>query len=114
MNGPHPSHRTKISLDASSYDEICVLCGARDELMGWGSLVNECNGTEEERAAYDKTREPIITPEALEKVQTELRAPDVPEIHKLEIECPDCGATLLITAREPLADLRIEFVKHKH
>jgi transposase len=35
MSGPHPSHVTRIS-DASSYDEICVNCGATDGLGTWG------------------------------------------------------------------------------
>jgi hypothetical protein len=56
MDSLHPSHRTRISLDASSYDEICVLCGATDSITSWGTLVNECTGTDEARAAYDKAR----------------------------------------------------------
>lgn len=28
--GPHPTHRTRFSFDASTYDEICELCGAND------------------------------------------------------------------------------------
>lgn len=44
MTGPHPSHKTRISLEASSYDEICVNCGAHDEVPGgWGSLVFPCS-----------------------------------------------------------------------
>lgn len=42
MNGPHPSHVTRIS-DASSFDEICVNCGAHDQVPGgWGNLVYPC------------------------------------------------------------------------
>ena len=26
----HPSHVTRISLDASSFDEVCINCGATD------------------------------------------------------------------------------------
>lgn len=40
--GPHPSHVTRFS-DASSFDEICVNCGAHDEVLGgWGDLVYPC------------------------------------------------------------------------
>lgn len=43
MKGPHPSHVTRISMDASSYDEICVNCGATDEVPGgWGALALPC------------------------------------------------------------------------
>ena len=38
----HDSHDTRISIDASSYDEICINCGARDTLGGWGKLAEEC------------------------------------------------------------------------
>lgn len=40
--GKHPSHRTRSS-DASSFDEICTLCGARDVAGGgWGDLALPC------------------------------------------------------------------------
>lgn len=38
----HPSHKTRISFDASSYDEICDLCGATDGLFTLGSLSDPC------------------------------------------------------------------------
>ena len=38
---PHLSHVTRIS-DASSFDEICVNCGAHDEIGSWGTLVDLC------------------------------------------------------------------------
>ena len=38
----HDSHETRISMDASSYDEICVHCGATDNLGGWGNLAKPC------------------------------------------------------------------------
>ena len=39
----HPSHETRGSLDASSYDEVCVRCGATDITGGgWGDLKNPC------------------------------------------------------------------------
>ncbi len=43
MSGLHPSHVTRISMDASTYDEICVNCGATDEVIGgWGRLALPC------------------------------------------------------------------------
>jgi DNA-directed RNA polymerase subunit RPC12/RpoP len=42
MDGPHPSHVTRFS-DASTYDEICVNCGAHDHTGGgWGRLALPC------------------------------------------------------------------------
>lgn len=38
----HESHKTRFSFDASTYDEICVNCGARDHLGGWGDLAKPC------------------------------------------------------------------------
>ena len=38
----HPSHVTRISIDASSFDEKCINCGATDELGGWGKLAEPC------------------------------------------------------------------------
>lgn len=43
MSGLHPSHVTRISFDASTYDEICVNCGATDEIGGWGQLAYPCS-----------------------------------------------------------------------
>lgn len=41
--GPHPSHVLRFSMDASSYDEICINCGATDEVPGgWGKLAEPC------------------------------------------------------------------------
>ena len=38
----HPSHVTRFS-DASSFDEVCVNCGATDEVPGgWGKLAKPC------------------------------------------------------------------------
>jgi hypothetical protein len=51
--GPHPSHVTRFS-DASTFDEICVNCGATDEVPGgWGQL------------AYPCPHPPVATPSAL-------------------------------------------------
>lgn len=42
MDGPHSSHVTRMS-DASTYDEVCVNCGACDEVPGgWGRLAHPC------------------------------------------------------------------------
>lgn len=41
--GPHPSHVTRFS-DSSTFDEICINCGARDEVPGgWGDLIYPCD-----------------------------------------------------------------------
>ena len=42
MSVRHPSHVTRISMDASTYDEICILCGATDEIGSWGRLAAPC------------------------------------------------------------------------
>lgn len=48
----HPSHKTRFSFDASTYDEICVLCGATDEVPGgWGQLAYPCPKAHESREA---------------------------------------------------------------
>jgi hypothetical protein len=50
----HPSHRTRISFEFTSYDEICMLCGAHDEGdHGWGDLRNPCTASNEDRIKYD-------------------------------------------------------------
>ena len=39
----HPSHDTRFSFDASSYDEVCKNCGATDIAGGgWGKLAEPC------------------------------------------------------------------------
>ncbi len=41
--GKDPSHVTRMSWDASSYDEICVNCNSTDVVPGgWGDLANPC------------------------------------------------------------------------
>lgn len=43
MNSLHPSHVTRLS-DASTFDEICVNCGATDQVLGgWGKLAEPCS-----------------------------------------------------------------------
>lgn len=45
----HPSHTTRWS-DAGSYDEICVVCGARDKAgAGWGDLAKPCKSIAKEQ-----------------------------------------------------------------
>jgi hypothetical protein len=40
----HPSHVTRFSWGASTYDEVCVNCGATDQVPGgWGELANPCS-----------------------------------------------------------------------
>lgn len=40
MDGPHSSHVTRSS-DASTFDEICINCGATNEVPGgWGRLAH--------------------------------------------------------------------------
>lgn len=41
--GLHPSHKTRFSFDASTWDEICIYCGATDQVPGgWGKLASPC------------------------------------------------------------------------
>lgn len=59
----HSSHVTRVS-DASSFDEICVNCGATDKVPGdWGKLADPCSNpvgkggmTYEEWEAKDQER----------------------------------------------------------
>ncbi len=45
----HPSHKTRVS-DASSFDEICVNCGATDITnFGWGRLRMPCPNKNESK-----------------------------------------------------------------
>lgn len=48
----HPSHETRIS-DASSFDEICIHCGATDRLGSWGNLRLPCKGNKSGRWRND-------------------------------------------------------------
>lgn len=53
----HPSHRTRFAFDASTYDEVCVLCGETDQVPGgWGKLAEPCQATQAQRDAYDQRR----------------------------------------------------------
>lgn len=42
----HPSHVTRFS-DASTFDEICINCGARDTTWDDGDLVYPCSNLKE-------------------------------------------------------------------
>lgn len=43
MDTKHDSHVTRFSMDASSWDEICVNCGNTDKVPGgWGELARPC------------------------------------------------------------------------
>lgn len=40
----HPSHKTRVSMDSSTWDEICVYCGHTDiSGGGWGKLAEPCS-----------------------------------------------------------------------
>ncbi len=39
--GVHPTHKTRMS-DSSSFDEICIYCGATDGTLTWGKLALPC------------------------------------------------------------------------
>ncbi len=48
----HKSHKTRFSMGASSWDEICIFCGYTDVAGGgWGKLGEPCTATPEEREA---------------------------------------------------------------
>lgn len=50
-NPLHPSHKTRISVDASTWDEICIYCGHTDiSGGGWGRLAEPCPATPEQRS----------------------------------------------------------------
>jgi len=53
--GIHPSHKTRFS-DASTFDEICTLCGATDEIGGFGNLQYPCNPRVKKEDAVDSTK----------------------------------------------------------
>lgn len=62
MSSLHPSHRTRVSMDSSRYDEICYLCGATDITCGgWGELAKPCPASDEKRAAHDAEHRKILT-----------------------------------------------------
>ena len=57
--GLHPSHVTRISIDASSFDYICDNCGATDEVPGgWGALDLPCPNPKPKVAPEPPTQTP--------------------------------------------------------
>lgn len=59
-NRCHPSHVTRFSFGASSYDEVCTLCGATDIAGGgWGKLRFPCSQAPKEGT----TEPPLETPD---------------------------------------------------
>lgn len=60
--GPHSSHKTRSS-DASTFDEICVNCGATDQAPGgWGELANPCPNPNPQRQNEETEEPPKTTP----------------------------------------------------
>lgn len=54
----HPSHETRVSMDASSWDEICVHCGHTDQVLGgWGKLAEPCPETDRTKRRWADPRE---------------------------------------------------------
>ncbi len=52
MDELHSSHTTRFSWGASSFDEICVNCGATDNALGgWGELAKPCPNQPKENQA---------------------------------------------------------------
>lgn len=45
----HPTHKTRFSMDASSFDEICVYCCATDRMGSWGNLRYPCTNQPQEK-----------------------------------------------------------------
>ena len=43
----HPSHTTRVSMDASSWDEKCIKCGKTDRIGSWGELSKPCPNSKE-------------------------------------------------------------------
>jgi len=48
----HTSHRTRRS-DATSFNEVCELCGSTGDGGPLGGLVNPCSASDEARRQYD-------------------------------------------------------------
>lgn len=90
MNG----HRTRISMDASTYDEICVKCGATDGLMTMGGLAQPCPVSDE-----DYERRTMRTTTLF--LAIELRA-DASESRIREAAFADLARQLALNRRVPL------------
>lgn len=53
----HPSHETRVSMDASTWDEICIHCGHTDIAAGgWGKLAEPCPETNRELKRWGDRR----------------------------------------------------------
>jgi len=52
----HPTHRPRFSFSASSYDEICDLCGSTDGPIERGDMGSECPASQEKRDQYDQEK----------------------------------------------------------
>ena len=64
MSELHPSHRTRFSFDASSFDEICEQCGRTDEVPGgWGQLALPCPKSSAVDKLAELTREEVRSAE---------------------------------------------------
>lgn len=54
--GPHPSHLSVRSSDASTFDSICDDCGATDQVPGgWGKLTKPCSANPEVVPQFNHT-----------------------------------------------------------
>lgn len=51
----YETHKTRLPLYDTNFDEVCVICGARDNLRGLGDLGLPCRGP---RATWPVTEEP--------------------------------------------------------
>ncbi len=50
-----PSHVTRFSWSASTYDEVCINCGETDHVPGgWGQLAFPCPCPESERITLEE------------------------------------------------------------
>jgi hypothetical protein len=57
----HPSHVTRFS-DASTFDEICVNCGAHDDVPGgWGELAKPCTNPQKKEPSKEPDKETTQT-----------------------------------------------------
>ncbi len=58
----HPTHVTRFSWDASTYDVVCVNCGNTDRVPGgWGELSEPCPCVPTEKPVDEMTvTEPVL------------------------------------------------------
>jgi len=56
--GLHPSHETRVSMGASSYDEICIYCGRTDIVIGGlAKLAEPCPNFAKRQEAEKKEKD---------------------------------------------------------